>query len=243
MLILESVSKSYIDANVRQQILKNLNLTISQGESISIQGASGSGKSTLLHLLAALDTPDSGHIFKQDQKTGSQQDITEFSETQADHYRQSQVGIVFQKFNLIDCISVIDNITLPAKLNLPSNHNTIDNDHINRLLEALSIHKLQHKLPNQLSGGEQQRVAIARALSHKPSILLADEPTGNLDNKNADTVSQLLIDICASHQASLVIVTHSENVAMLTQRQLLLTNGQCRELGRELGQESGNKHA
>ena len=234
MLTIDSVSKSYVDASVRRQILNNLSLCIAQGESVSIQGASGSGKSTLLHLLAALDKPDSGSIHfatkRASAQTQDQQDITQFSEKQADQYRKAQVGIVFQKFNLIDCISVIDNITLPAKLNLSSDSNSIDSAHIDYLLSALSIKNLINKLPNQLSGGEQQRVAIARALSHKPQLLLADEPTGNLDNKNADAVSKLLIDICAGQNATLVIVTHSEKVASLAQTQLVLNEGKCQVL-------------
>lgn len=224
MIVLENVSKRYIDVKVEQTVLRDLNLVIEQGQSISIQGASGSGKSTLLHLLAALDKPDTGKITLH--SAARQQDITQFSEKQADSYRKSYVGIVFQKFNLIDCISVMDNVCLPAKLNL-SKGESLNQGHIDTLLSTLGIKHLATKNPKQLSGGEQQRVAIARALSHKPSLLLADEPTGNLDNQNANKVSDLLIAACKEYQTSLVFVTHSEKLARLTQQQYLLRNGIC----------------
>lgn len=222
MIILEKIVKRYMDAKIEQTVLRNLNLTIEQGQSISIQGASGSGKSTLLHLLAALDKPDSGEIVLHNGT--HQQDITQFSEKQADRYRQSYIGIIFQKFNLIDCISVLENVCLPAKLN-QAKGSKIDQAHINTLLSTLGIEHLSRKYPKQLSGGEQQRVAIARALSHKPSLLLADEPTGNLDNKNAERVSELLISTCNEYNASLIFVTHSEKLAQLTQRHYMLNDG------------------
>lgn len=224
MISIQNLSKSYLDAGEPRQILDNLSLKIPQGESISIQGASGSGKSTLLHLLAALDKPDTGHIFVEAKSSNieqdSPQDIVTFSESKADQYRQRQIGLIFQKFNLIDCISVAENVYLPAKIN-----RRIDQKYIEGLMGALGVLRHQHKLPNQLSGGEQQRVAIARALSHKPRLLLADEPTGNLDSKNSDNVSQLLVDTCAENNTTLVMVTHSEKVAKLTQEQYRLHNG------------------
>ncbi len=220
MLHIDKISKSYLDAGTRQFVLHDVELRLEQGTSVSIQGASGSGKSTLLHLLAALDKPDSGHIWL------NEQDITQFTERQADHYRQQHIGIVFQKFNLIDCISVLDNVYLPAKINI-QNGDTPNDAYIKKLLTTLGIHQHIHKLPNQLSGGEQQRVAIARALAHKPKLLLADEPTGNLDSANSSIVSRLLIDTCVNNNITLVLVTHSEKVAMLTQQQVILLDGKC----------------
>jgi len=220
MLHIDKISKSYLDAGKPRYILDDVNLRLEQGCSVSIQGASGSGKSTLLHLLAALDKPDSGHIWL------NKQDITQFSERDADRYRQQHIGIVFQRFNLIDCISVLDNVCLPAKLNLQHN-DTLNSAYINNMLDSLGVQQHSHKLPNQLSGGEQQRVAIARALAHKPKLLLADEPTGNLDSTNSAIVSRLLIDTCAENNITLVLVTHSEKVAMLTQQQLVLVDGKC----------------
>jgi putative ABC transport system ATP-binding protein len=136
----------------------------------------------------------------------------------------STIGIVYQKYNLIDVVSVLDNIYLPAKLNA-INGRKVDDCYINHLIEALGVSGHINKLPNQLSGGEQQRVAIARALAHKPQLLLADEPTGNLDNHNSDIVSRLLIDTCAQLKTTLVLVTHSDKVAQLSNQQVFLTQG------------------
>jgi putative ABC transport system ATP-binding protein len=222
MLNIQAISKSYIDGNTKQHILKELTFSIEQGHSVSITGASGSGKSTLLHLLAALDRPDEGNIWLSDEH--SRIDIASFSEAEADAYRKSTIGIVFQKYNLIDVISVKQNIFLPAQLNI-TKRKSVDTDYINQLMQDLGILKHAKKLPNQLSGGEQQRVAIARALSHKPKMLLADEPTGNLDTRNSEVVSRLLIETCAKLNTTLVLVTHSEQVASLTQQQVTLDQG------------------
>jgi putative ABC transport system ATP-binding protein len=227
MLQIVKLSKSFKDGTTQQKILDQLSFNISAGQSVSIQGASGSGKSTLLHLLAALDKPDEGKILlnvSSISDINTRTDITAFSEHQADKYRMSTIGIVFQKYNLIDVVSVLDNIYLPAKLNA-INGRQVDTSYINALIESLGVSRHIHKLPNQLSGGEQQRVAIARALAHKPKLLLADEPTGNLDSKNSDIVSRLLIDTCAQLNTTLVLVTHSERVAGLCNQQVLLSQG------------------
>lgn len=229
MLKIVNISKSFEDGAVQQKILDRLSFTIEAGKSVSIRGASGSGKSTLLHLLAALDKPDEGQILlggvlRSDTTNNITNDITALSESQADNYRMSTIGIVFQRYNLIDVVSVLDNIYLPARLNA-INGRPVDIGYIDTIIEALGVSKHINKLPNQLSGGEQQRVAIARALAHKPKLLLADEPTGNLDNKNSDIVSRLLIDTCAQLKTTLVLVTHSERVAKLTDQQVFLSEG------------------
>ena len=229
MLKIVNISKSFEDGTVKQKILDRLSFVIEAGKSVSIRGASGSGKSTLLHLLAALDKPDEGQILlggilRSDTTNNITNDITALSESQADNYRMSTIGIVFQRYNLIDVVSVLDNIYLPARLNA-INSRPVDVGYINTMIEALGVSKHINKLPNQLSGGEQQRVAIARALAHKPKLLLADEPTGNLDNKNSDIVSRLLIDTCAQLKTTLVLVTHSESVAKLTDQQVFLSEG------------------
>ena len=186
-----------------------------------------------MHLLAALDKPDEGQILldgvlRSDTTNNITNDITNditaLSESQADNYRMSTIGIVFQRYNLIDVVSVLDNIYLPARLNA-INGRPVDVGYIDTIIEALGVSKHINKLPNQLSGGAQQRVAIARALAHKPKLLLADEPTGNLDNKNSDIVSRLLIDTCAQLKTTLVLVTHSERVAKLTDQQVFLSEG------------------
>ena len=229
MLKIVNISKSFEDGTAQQKILDRLSFAIEVGESVSIRGASGSGKSTLLHLLAALDKPDEGQILlsgelSSDTTNNITNDITALSESQADNYRMSTIGIVFQRYNLIDVVSVLDNIYLPARLNA-INGRPVDVGYIDNIIEALGVSKHINKLPNQLSGGEQQRVAIARALAHKPKLLLADEPTGNLDNKNSDIVSRLLIDTCAQLKTTLVLVTHSERVAKLTDQQVFLSEG------------------
>jgi putative ABC transport system ATP-binding protein len=233
MLKIVNISKSFEDGTVQQKILDQLSFVIEAGKSVSIRGASGSGKSTLLHLLAALDKPDEGQILlggvlRSDTTNNITNDITNditaLSESQADNYRMSTIGIVFQRYNLIDVVSVLDNIYLPARLNA-INGRPVDVGYIDTIIEALGVSKHINKLPNQLSGGEQQRVAIARALAHKPKLLLADEPTGNLDNKNSDIVSRLLIDTCAQLKTTLVLVTHSEKVAKLTDQQVFLSEG------------------
>jgi putative ABC transport system ATP-binding protein len=229
MLKIVNISKSFEDGTAQQKILDRLSFVIEAGKSVSIRGASGSGKSTLLHLLAALDKPDEGQILlggvlRSDTTNNITNDITALSESQADNYRMSTIGIVFQRYNLIDVVSVLDNIYLPARLNA-INGRPVDVGYIDTIIQALGVSKHINKLPNQLSGGEQQRVAIARALAHKPKLLLADEPTGNLDNKNSDIVSRLLIDTCAQLKTTLVLVTHSERVAKLTDQQVFLSEG------------------
>lgn len=229
MLKIVNISKSFEDGTAQQKILDQLSFVIEAGKSVSIRGASGSGKSTLLHLLAALDKPDEGQILlggvlRSDTTNTITNDITALSESQADNYRMSTIGIVFQRYNLIDVVSVLDNIYLPARLNAIKGR-PVDVGYIDTIIEALGVSKHINKLPNQLSGGEQQRVAIARALAHKPKLLLADEPTGNLDNKNSDLVSRLLIDTCAQLKTTLVLVTHSERVAKLTDQQVFLSEG------------------
>ena len=229
MLKIVNISKSFEDGSAQQKILDRLSFVIEAGKSVSIRGASGSGKSTLLHLLAALDKPDEGQILlggvlRSDTTNNITNDITALSESQADNYRMSTIGIVFQRYNLIDVVSVLDNIYLPARLNA-INGRPVDVGYIDTIIQALGVSKHINKLPNQLSGGEQQRVAIARALAHKPKLLLADEPTGNLDNKNSDIVSRLLIDTCAQLKTTLVLVTHSERVAKLTDQQVFLSEG------------------
>lgn len=215
MLSIRSLNKSVVDGGHRQHILNNLELSLSSGASLAITGDSGSGKSTLLNLIASLDKPDSGQLLFEDQ------DITRFNSAQADHYRKRQVGIVFQQFNLIDCMTVYDNIAFPARLN-----KCYQAQQVVELLHKLGLSQHQHKLPHQLSGGEQQRVAIGRAFIHKPKLILADEPTGNLDTRNSDNISDLLFGLCEQYATSLILVTHSQTIANKAHQRLHLSNGQ-----------------
>jgi putative ABC transport system ATP-binding protein len=206
MLKIVNISKSFEDGTAQQKILDRLSFVIEAGKSVSIRGASGSGKSTLLHLLAALDKPDEGQILL------------------GGVLRSDTTNNITNDITALSVVSVLDNIYLPARLNA-INGRPVDVGYIDTIIEALGVSKHINKLPNQLSGGEQQRVAIARALAHKPKLLLADEPTGNLDNKNSDLVSRLLIDTCAQLKTTLVLVTHSERVAKLTDQQVFLSEG------------------
>ncbi|WP_371195624.1 ABC transporter ATP-binding protein [Glaciecola sp. SC05] len=218
MLNISAVNKTYLSGDTSLQVLKDVSLELQSGNSLSIQGPSGCGKSTLLHLLGALDNPDSGQIvYTPNQQTTI--NIHDLSEIQADEYRRKHIGFVFQKFNLIDCLSVYDNILLPSRLN-QSEHQ----DYIALLIDTMQIAPHLKKLPNQLSGGEQQRVAIARALAHQPSMVLADEPTGNLDEDNSHIVSQLLFDTCTELKTTLIIVTHSAQVAQQATVQMKMHN-------------------
>jgi putative ABC transport system ATP-binding protein len=215
MIDVKNLSKSIIDGANIKMILEDVSFSVKKGESLSITGESGAGKSTLLHLLAALDKPDSG-----DMTVNGIALNRALKERQADDYRKNQLGMVFQQFNLIDCLSVWDNVSFTARIN-----DVYDQDYIEHLLEQLGVVDHRHKLPVELSGGEQQRVSIARALTHRPKVLLADEPTGNLDDKNSTLVSALLFSLCESTQTSLVIVTHSKEVASQANTHLRLSNG------------------
>ncbi|MFT4937510.1 MAG: putative ABC transport system ATP-binding protein [Paraglaciecola sp.] len=214
MICIKELYKQVIDGNNTKQILKNLTLQLVAGQSLAISGDSGSGKSTLLHIIAALDLPDSGSV------NVAGLALESISESRADQFRKQQIGIIFQHFNLIDCLSVWENITFPARLNgiTPGEYHL-------QLLSELGLIEHKDKLPMTLSGGEQQRVAIARALAHKPKLILADEPTGNLDDKNSEIVSKLLFSLCDKLATTLVVVTHSAKVAAYADRHLLMLDG------------------
>jgi len=214
MIEVNGLVKQITDGHSNKSILDKLDFHLEAKQSVAISGDSGSGKSTFLNILAALDNADKGEV-----KVAGLA-LNTMSEGLADQFRKKHLGIVFQQFNLIDCLSVWDNITFPARLNgLP-----IGKYHHDLLAQlGLSAHK--DKLPVNLSGGEQQRVAIARALSHQPSLVLADEPTGNLDDNNSQGVSELLFGLCKKLGLTLVVVTHSPKVAAFADTRLLLQQG------------------
>ena len=219
VVVVRDVFKEFRKGETVIPVLAGMDLELLPGDYLAMMGPSGSGKSTLLHLVAALDTPDSGSIELHTANTILP--VHSLSESEADNYRRQHIGIVFQKFNLIDCISVAENILLPSKLNkLPLK----GKEGLSNISDILGIAELLQKLPTELSGGEQQRVAIARALLHKPALILADEPTGNLDEANSDLVSQLLFETCQEYGASLLVVTHSEKLANMADVRLLMHN-------------------
>lgn len=219
MIQVSGLIKQITDGHSNKNILDKLDFQLGARQSVAISGESGSGKSTLLNILAALDNAEEG-VVKVAGLT-----LNTMSELQADQYRKKHLGIIFQQFNLIDCLSVWDNITFPARLN-----GLAIGEYHNDLLNNLGLSSHKDKLPVNLSGGEQQRVAIARALSHKPNLVLADEPTGNLDDNNSERVSELLFGLCRKLNITLVVVTHSPKVAAFADSRLLLQQGRLQDM-------------
>ncbi|WP_225774776.1 ABC transporter ATP-binding protein [Pseudomonas sp. Marseille-Q5115] len=222
MLHVQAVFKSYPTAQGPLPVLRGADLHMSQGESLALMGESGSGKSTLLHLVAGLDQVDSGSIEVAGQR------LDRMSEAQLANWRRTQIGLVFQQFNLIGSLRVEDNLAFQARL-----AGRVDNPWQAQLVERLGLGPLLKRYPEQLSGGQQQRVAIGRALASRPALLLADEPTGNLDEATSDDVLQLLLDLLADSPTSLLMVTHSPRVAGRLSRQAVLHHGRlAAEAGR-----------
>ena len=217
MVILETINlgKIYGKKEIAVYALKNANLKVNKGEFVAIIGPSGSGKSTFLHLVGGLERPSSGTI-KVDGK-----DICCLSDKELAKYRRQKVGFVFQQYNLIPVLNVYENIELPVKLD----NKEVDKEYITELMNLLGITDRKNHLPNQLSGGQQQRVAIARALSDKPSIILADEPTGNLDTKTTEEVIDLLKSSIKKYNQTLIMITHNENIAKKADRIISIVDG------------------
>jgi putative ABC transport system ATP-binding protein len=201
------------------QVLEDVNLELQPAERVAVMGSSGSGKTTLLHLAAGMDTPDAGSV-----EVGGRQ-FSALQEPERTRFRARYIGLVFQDFNLIDSLTVRENIELPLWLN-----NRLDQrDRIVQLAEELGISKLLDRLPEKLSGGEKQRVAIARALVHEPALLLADEPTGSLDQTTAEGVLRLFDRVTKQHGVTLLMVTHNDEAAALCDRVLYLRHGKLSE--------------
>jgi len=214
---LHEVKKTYKSASQPVEALRGVNLQIETGEFLAVMGASGSGKSTLLHLCALLDRPTSGTI-----RVGGK-DLAGLTERQCVEFRRHQVGLIFQQFNLIPNLSVLDNVLLPARL-----AGRCDADVENRavdLINHLGLSARQHHRPDALSGGEQQRTAIARAMIMKPPVLLADEPTGNLDSANSRQFWSLLGDMIGESGTTVVVVTHEPAAAVEADRVVVLRDG------------------
>jgi putative ABC transport system ATP-binding protein len=211
----KNISKSHHQAQNVIQVLNQLNLDVKAGESVAIVGKSGSGKSTLLSLLSGLDQPDSGEIW-----FGEEQ-ITHLNETQLSQVRAHKMGIIFQQFQLVQTLTALENVMLPLDiLRRPQSRQEAE-----KLLTAVGLsHRMDH-FPNQLSGGEQQRVAIARAMAAKPQVILADEPTGNLDEDTGKTVMEMIFKLTKLNNTSLILVTHDQELAQLCERTLHLQHG------------------
>jgi len=214
MLQVQGVFKSYATAQGPLAVLRGVDLQLGQGQSLALMGESGSGKSTLLHLVAGLDQADQGSI----EIAGRRLD--QMNEAQLANWRRTEIGLVFQQFNLIGSLKVEDNLAFQARL-----AGRYQPEWQAELTERLGLGDLLKRYPEQLSGGQQQRVAIGRALASRPGLLLADEPTGNLDENTSDEVLQLLLDLLADSPTSLLMVTHSPRVAARLDRQEVLHLG------------------
>lgn len=210
------LTKTYGVKETEVKALKPTDLTIEKGEFTVIVGPSGSGKSTLLHLLAGLDKPSAGQVFINDI------DIYSMSERELSRFRRRNVGFIFQFFNLIPILSVEENIKLPLLMD----GKKIDEAYINEIMETLDIKNRKNHLPGEISGGQQQRTSIARALANKPSIIFADEPTGNLDSKNSNEVLDLLTMSIKKYNQTLVMITHDPNIASRADRVITIADGE-----------------
>lgn len=215
----EELKKYYPLGTHTVKALDGVNLTVKEGEFVAITGKSGSGKSTLLHMLGALDVPTSGEVYIDGKSLASMT-----REEQA-VFRRRKVGVVFQSYNLIPDLSVYENIVLPIELH----GGYVDKAYIEELLRQLKIEDKRDALPGTLSGGQQQRTAIARALSYKPAILLADEPTGNLDTQTSHDVMGLLKTVARKYQQTTILITHDMDVAQLSDRIVYMENGKIRK--------------
>ncbi len=200
--------------NIYVDALKDVTFDIEKGEFLSVVGASGSGKSTLLHILGGLDREYSGNVYV------AGKNIKEYN---SNYYRRYIVGTIFQQFYLIPSLNVKENILLPLKFGKKKDINI--NERLNYLLKITSLEKRINHLPNELSGGEMQRVAIARALINAPEIILADEPTGNLDSKTGKSIMELLIDLNKNERVTIVLITHDNEIARRTDRTIILADG------------------
>ncbi|ABX32217.1 ABC transporter related [Petrotoga mobilis SJ95] len=211
----EDLKKKYGEGENEVWALKGITISSEKGEFISIVGPSGSGKSTLLHLIGGLDSISSGKIYIEEK------DISELSEEELSKFRRQKVGFIFQFYNLIPVLTVEENILLPILLD----EKEPDRGYIDDVLKFLNIKDKKNKLPSQLSGGEQQRVAIARAVVNKPAIILADEPTGNLDTKTGSEVMELLRDLNKEYDQTILMVTHDLKLAKQADRTITLVDG------------------
>lgn len=215
----EELKKYYPLGTHTVKALDGVNLTVKEGEFVAITGKSGSGKSTLLHMLGALDVPTSGEVYIDGKSLASMT-----REEQA-VFRRRKVGVVFQSYNLIPDLSVYENIVLPIELD----GGYVDKAYIEELLRQLKIEDKRDALPGTLSGGQQQRTVIARALSYKPAILLADEPTGNLDTQTSHDVMGLLKTVARKYQQTTILITHDMDVAQLSDRIVYMEDGKIRK--------------
>lgn len=215
ILKVENLSKVYGTGEHEVRALDGVSFSIKKGEFVAIIGPSGSGKSTLLHILGGVDYPSSGKVWMDGK------DIFKQNEEQLAIFRRRQVGLIYQFYNLIPVLNVMENITLPILLD----GRKVNQTRLNELIQLLGLEGRQHHLPNQLSGGQQQRVSIGRGLMNEPVIMLADEPTGNLDSKNSQEIMELLKKSNKQFNQTLVVITHDEDIALQADRIIKIEDG------------------
>lgn len=216
ILRVENLSKSYGKDSTLVEALKNVSFSVNKGEFVAIVGPSGSGKSTLLHILGGVDKPTSGHVYVE----GT--DVFSLNENNLAIFRRRQVGLIYQFYNLIPILNVRENISLPVLLD----GKEPDEKYLNELIKTLGLQDRVNHLPNELSGGQQQRVSIGRSLMYHPSLLLADEPTGNLDSKSSHEIMELLELSNRKYGQTIIMITHDENLAMHANRIITIEDGQ-----------------
>lgn len=215
ILSAKDLCKSYGSGENSVQALNHVSISVENGEFVAVIGTSGSGKSTLLNLLGGLDTPTSGEVLVSGKK------LFQMNEEARTIFRRRNIGFVFQNYNLVPVLNVYENIVLPIELD----GTKVDTEYVKTILHTLGLEQKVQAMPNQLSGGQQQRVAIARALAAKPAILLADEPTGNLDSKTGmDVIAMLKMTSQAFHQ-TIVMITHNEEIALMADRMIRIEDG------------------
>ncbi|NLZ82526.1 MAG: ABC transporter ATP-binding protein [Clostridiales bacterium] len=215
ILRVEKLTKVYGKGDTAVTALDHVSFSVEKGEFIAIIGPSGSGKSTLLHMLGGVDRPSSGKVYID----GT--DIYQLDESKLAIFRRRQIGLIYQFYNLIPVLNVQENITLPLLLD----GRTVEEENLNELITTLGVGDRLEHLPNQLSGGQQQRVSIGRALMNRPAIVLADEPTGNLDSKNSDEIISLLKLYNQKYNQTLIVITHDEKIALQASRIISIEDG------------------
>lgn len=215
ILKVENLKKSYGKGETLVKALDGISFSVDKGEFVAIVGASGSGKSTLLHLLGGVDKPTSGKIIIDNE------DVYKLNETNLAIFRRRQVGLIYQFYNLIPILNVTENITLPILLD----GKTPDKEYLDELINTLGLGKRLNHLPNELSGGQQQRVSIGRALMNRPALLLADEPTGNLDSKSSKEILELLKLSNKKYKQTIIMITHDYNLALNADRIITIDDG------------------
>ena len=215
ILRVENLNKIYGKGENKVKAVDNISFSVQKGEFVAIIGASGSGKSTLLHLIGGVDRPTSGKVFIDGK------DIYTLNDDNLAIFRRRQIGLIYQFYNLIPVLNVAENITLPTKLD----GRDVDERRLNDLLKTLGLEKRKYNLPNQLSGGQQQRVSIGRAMMNEPALMLADEPTGNLDSKASEEIISLLRLSNKKYNQTVIVITHDEKIALEADRIITIDDG------------------